>query len=59
MTSSLAKTTTNANGSVTIGHYILGTHPLYLLGKALGKGTFGHVKQGTHVLTGEKVFIAV
>jgi hypothetical protein len=26
-----------------------------VVGKALGKGTFGHVKQGTHVLTGEKV----
>ena len=33
--------------NVTIGHYIMG--------KALGKGTFGQVKQGTHILTGEKV----
>jgi len=24
-------------------------------GKPLGKGTFGQVKQGTHILTGEKV----
>jgi len=30
-----------------VGHYILG--------KALGEGTFGKVKLGTHVLTGEKV----
>ena len=27
----------------------------YILGKALGEGTFGKVKLGTHVLTGEKV----
>jgi serine/threonine protein kinase len=27
----------------------------FYVGKALGKGTFGQVKQGTHVLTGEKV----
>ena len=33
--------------SNAIGHYILG--------KALGEGTFGKVKLGTHVLTGEKV----
>ena len=39
-----------ANGSGNtnaVGHYILG--------KALGEGTFGKVKLGTHVLTGEKV----
>ena len=33
----------------TIGHYVLG--------KALGEGTFGKVKLGTHILTGEKVNI--
>lgn len=33
--------------SNTIGHY--------MLGKALGEGTFGKVKLGTHILTGEKV----
>jgi len=27
----------------------------YILGKALGEGTFGKVKLGTHILTGEKV----
>ena len=27
------------------------------IGKPLGKGTFGQVKQGTHILTGEKVCI--
>ena len=37
------KTNTNA-----VGHYILG--------KTLGEGTFGKVKLGTHILTGEKVF---
>ena len=26
-----------------------------MLGKALGEGTFGKVKLGTHILTGEKV----
>ena len=35
---------TNANA---VGHYILG--------KTLGEGTFGKVKLGTHILTGEKV----
>ena len=34
----------NANA---VGHYILG--------KTLGEGTFGKVKLGTHILTGEKV----
>ena len=27
------------------------------VGKPLGKGTFGHVKLGSHILTGEKVII--
>ena len=35
---------TNSNA---VGHYILG--------KTLGEGTFGKVKLGTHILTGEKV----
>ena len=26
MTANLAKTSTNANGNITIGHYILGTY---------------------------------
>jgi hypothetical protein len=54
----LAKASTNANGNITIGHYILGKILFELwiyLGKALGKGTFGLVKQGTHTLTTEKV----
>ncbi len=33
--------------SKSIGHYIIG--------KAIGEGTFGKVKLGTHNLTGEKV----
>lgn len=33
--------------SNSVGHYILG--------KSLGQGTFGKVKLGTHILTGEKV----
>jgi serine/threonine protein kinase len=28
----------------------------FKLGKTLGQGTFGKVKLGTHVITGEKVF---
>jgi hypothetical protein len=31
----------------SIGHYILG--------KSIGEGTFGKVKLGSHILTGEKV----
>ena len=30
-----------------------------LKGKTLGEGTFGKVKLGTHVLTGEKVAIKI
>ena len=36
-----------AQSQNTIGHYVLV--------KALGEGTFGKVKLGTHILTGEKV----
>ena len=45
-TAPLAKATTNAQGNLTIGHYILGksTSSLTPAGKALGKGTFGQVK---------------
>ena len=32
---------------------------LLILGKPLGKGTFGQVKQGTHILTGEKVGLGI
>jgi serine/threonine protein kinase len=28
----------------------------FIIGKTLGQGTFGKVKLGTHLLTGEKVF---
>ena len=34
-----------------IGHYILG--------KSIGEGTFGKVKQGVHTLTGEKVAVKI
>jgi serine/threonine protein kinase len=37
------------NNPNAVGHYILG--------KSLGQGTFGKVKLGTHILTGEKVTI--
>jgi serine/threonine protein kinase len=38
---------TSHKSSNAVGHYILG--------KALGEGTFGKVKLGTHILSGEKV----
>jgi 5'-AMP-activated protein kinase catalytic alpha subunit len=31
----------------------------FVIGKSLGEGTFGKVKQGTHILTGEKVLINI
>lgn len=37
--------------SRSIGHYIIG--------KNIGEGTFGKVKLGTHILTGEKVRIII
>ncbi|CAK9084542.1 unnamed protein product [Durusdinium trenchii] len=37
--------------SKSIGHYILG--------KTIGEGTFGKVKLGTHILTGEKVAVKI
>jgi len=57
----MAKATVNSAGNITIGHYILGKKGAnkIFLGKALGKGTFGQVKQGTHILTGEKVGFSV
>jgi len=41
----------NSGKSKTIGHYILG--------KSIGEGTFGKVKQGMHTLTGEKVAVKI
>lgn len=41
----------NANKGKIVGHY--------MLGRDLGKGTFGEVMVGTHQLTGEKVAIKV
>lgn len=31
----------------------------FILGKTIGKGTFGKVKLGTHIITGEKVLIYI
>lgn len=31
----------------------------YLIGKCIGEGTFGKVKLGTHILTGEKVAVKI
>ena len=36
---------------LSLGHYILG--------KTIGEGTFGKVKLGTHILTGEKVAVKI
>ncbi len=45
----------------TIGNYQLGIYYFntYILGRDLGKGTFGKVKVGTHMLTGEKVAVKI
>ncbi len=32
---------------------------IHILGKTLGEGTFGKVKLGTHILSGEKVAIKI
>jgi len=40
-----------ARSNRSIGHYILG--------KTIGEGTFGKVKIGTHILTGERVAVKV
>ena len=40
-----------SNKSKSIGHYIIG--------KCIGEGTFGKVKLGTHILTGEKVAVKI
>ena len=45
------KKTDASKGSNAVGHYILG--------KALGEGTFGKVKLGTHILSGEKVSLHI
>jgi hypothetical protein len=34
-----------------IGHYILG--------RAIGQGTFGKVRNGTHIITGERVGLSL
>lgn len=45
----------------SIGHYVFGNLLNFdsIKGKTLGEGTFGKVKLGTHVLTGEKVAIKI
>ncbi|CAE8617304.1 unnamed protein product, partial [Polarella glacialis] len=44
-------TPTKGMRAKSIGHYILG--------KTIGEGTFGKVKLGTHILTGEKVAVKI
>ena len=51
MVSQPARVPTAAPKSRSIGHYVLG--------KTIGEGTFGKVKVGTHILTGEKVAIKI
>lgn len=31
----------------------------YIIGKPIGEGTFGKVRQGTHILTGDKVAVKI
>ncbi|CAI2376052.1 unnamed protein product [Moneuplotes crassus] len=49
--STSASSITGHTSSSNIGHYVLG--------KSIGKGTFGKVKEGTHILTGQKVAIKI
>lgn len=44
-------TTPRGMRAKSIGHY--------MLGKTIGEGTFGKVKLGTHILTGEKVAVKI
>lgn len=52
----------NPNANRTIGHYVVGklfnSFPNFL-GRSLGQGTFGKVRLGTHLITGEKVAIKI
>ncbi len=37
-------------------HYVNNFYPYQLVGTSVGEGTFGKVKLGKHILTGEKVW---
>jgi serine/threonine protein kinase len=43
------RTLNNPQLKNNIGHYVLG--------RAIGQGTFGKVRNGTHIITGEKVSV--
>lgn len=47
----MSQPTTARPRTKSIGHYILG--------KTIGEGTFGKVKLGTHILTGERVAVKI
>merc|ERR1719262_1004174 len=47
----MAHATPKKTRSKSIGHYILG--------KTIGEGTFGKVKLGNHILTGEKIAVKI
>jgi len=51
MAGSMAPNGTHTGRAKSIGHYILG--------KTIGEGTFGKVKLGTHIMTGERVAVKV
>ena len=44
----------NHSSTKTIGPYLL-SRIIFILASTLGKGTFGKVKTGIHIATGEKV----
>ena len=58
--STSASSNTGHTSSKNIGHYVLGNFSTFhFLGKNIGEGTFGKVKEGKHILTGEKVAIKI
>lgn len=53
------KISRNSNKRLEIIHQVFIIKINLLIGRDLGKGTFGKVKVGTHILTGEKVAVKI